>query len=121
MANTPSEDMPSASQWPHAAIVAVIGVVAVAVVAAIAIYHYTKASDAVTALGPVIGGISSLVAAYFGIRAGTVSQQKQNENLALLNSRPLPDPCPDEGGGGGAVPAQSPSPSPSPTRRPQTA
>ena len=78
-----ASDMPSASQWPHAAIVAITAIVAVALVSAVAIYHYGKASDAVTVLGPVIGVISSLVAAYFGIRVGTLTQQKQNENEAL--------------------------------------
>ncbi|HEV7807626.1 MAG TPA: hypothetical protein VGO80_17535 [Solirubrobacteraceae bacterium] len=78
-----ANDMPSASQWPHAAIVAVTAIVAVALVAAIAVYHYTKASDAVTVLGPVTAVISSLVAAYFGIRVGTLTQQKQNESEAL--------------------------------------
>ena len=81
-----SDPMPSASQLPHAAIVAVVAVIAVAVVTAVAIYHYEKASDAITVLGPVTGAISSLVAAYFGIRAGSSAQQKANENLALKNA-----------------------------------
>jgi H+/gluconate symporter-like permease len=73
-----------------------MAVVAVAIVAAIAIYHYDTAADAVTVIGPVTAVISSLVAAYFGIRTGTMTQQKANESQALRNEeealrrRPLP-------------------------------
>ena len=79
MADQPAESMPSASQWPHAAIVAVTAILAVAAVAAVAMLHYKKASDAVTVLGPVTGVISSLVAAYFGVRSGSLAMQKANE------------------------------------------
>lgn len=93
MADTPDDPMPSASQRPHAAIVAVVAVVVLALVTVVAIYHYKKASDAITVLGPVIGAISSLVAAYFGIRAGSLAQQKSNEALG-----PRKPPPPGDGG-----------------------
>lgn len=84
--------MPSASQRPHAAIVAVVGIVAVAVVAAIAMLHYGEASDAITVLGPVIGVISSLVAAYFGVRSGSLAMQKVNEAETIRREPVKPDP-----------------------------
>lgn len=87
MADKPADQMPSTAQRPHAAIVATVAIVAVAIIGAIAIYHYSKATDAVTVLAPVTGVISSLVAAYFGLRAGSLAQQKANEG----------------GGGGGAA------------------
>lgn len=80
MADNPADQKSSISQWPHAAIVAAIAVIAVAIVGAAAIYHYDKASDAVTVLAPLTGVISSLVAAYFGLRAGSLAQQKANES-----------------------------------------
>ena len=75
--------MPSATQKPWGAIVAVVAILAVGAVTAIAIWHYDKASDAVTVLGPVVAVISSLVAAYFGVRSGSMSQQKTNEAEAM--------------------------------------
>lgn len=71
--------MPSTSGRPHAAVVAVVAIAAVAAVAAISMLQYENASDAVTVLGPVSAVISSLVAAYFGVRSGTLAMQKANE------------------------------------------
>jgi hypothetical protein len=90
--------MPSASQLPHAAIVAVVAVLAVAGVAAIAMLHYDKASDAVTVLGPVTAVISSLVAAYFGVRSGSLAMQKANEAESIRRQPETPNPQqPDPG------------------------
>jgi type IV secretory pathway VirB2 component (pilin) len=83
MADQSADLMPSAMQKPYAAIVAVVAIVAVGAVTAIAMLHYKKASDAVTVLGPVVAVISSLVAAYFGVRSGSLSQQKANEGDAI--------------------------------------
>jgi hypothetical protein len=84
--------MPSASQLPHAAIVAVVAVLAVAGVAAVAMLHYDKASDAVTVLGPVTAVISSLVAAYFGVRSGSLALQKANEAETIRRQPETPNP-----------------------------
>jgi len=83
MSDPSAELMPSATQKPYAAIVAVVAILAVGAVTAIAMLQYDKASEAVTVLGPVAAVISSLVAAYFGVRSGSMSQQKSNEAEAI--------------------------------------
>ncbi len=83
MADQSVELMPSTNGPPHGAYVAVVAILAVGVVAAISIMHYKSARDAVTVLGPVTAVISSLVAAYFGVRSGTLAMQKVNEAEAI--------------------------------------
>ena len=83
MPNESAELMPSAAQWPHAAIVVVTAIVAIGAIAAVAMLHYKAPGDAVTVLGPVIAVISSLVAAYFGVRSGSMAMQKANEAEAI--------------------------------------
>jgi hypothetical protein len=75
--------MPSAAQWPHAAIVVVTAILAIGGIAGIAMMHYKAPGDAVTVLGPVTAVISSLVAAYFGVRSGSLAMQKANEADAI--------------------------------------
>lgn len=85
--NTP----PSASQKPYAAIVAVVAILAVALVAGFAMLHYDSANSAVVVLSPVTAVISSLVAAYFGVRSGSLAQEKSNERAARgPNTPPQP-------------------------------
>jgi hypothetical protein len=83
MPDQSTELMPSTEQWPHAAIVVVAAILAIGGIAAIAMLHYKAPGDAVTVLGPVTAVISSLVAAYFGVRSGTLAMQKANEADAI--------------------------------------
>jgi hypothetical protein len=62
---------------PYAAIVVITGVIAVVSVAIVAMFQYPEdATMVVTALGPVIGVIGTLVGAYFGLRGSSLSHQK---------------------------------------------
>lgn len=62
---------------PHGAIVVMTGVLSVVAVAIVAMLQYpSDATMVVTALGPVIGVIGTLVGAYFGLRGSSLSQQK---------------------------------------------
>jgi len=83
MTDQSPDPMPSASQLPHAAIVAVVAIIAVAAVAVVAMLQYKSAADAVTVLGPLTAVIVALVAAYFGLRSGSLAQQKSNEAAAI--------------------------------------
>ena len=65
---------------PYGMIVVMTGLVAVATVAIVAMFQYPNdATMVVTALGPVIGVIGTLVGAYFGLRGSSLGQQKAAE------------------------------------------
>ena len=75
--------MQSTSQPPYAVIVVVVAILAVAGVASVAIFHYDDAADALAVIGTVTAVISSLVAAFLGVRSGSLAQQKANEGAAI--------------------------------------
>jgi hypothetical protein len=89
--------MPSTRQPSWAAWVTIVGIVGVAAVGVVAMLHFSTASDAVTVVAPVIGAISALVGAFFGVRSASLAQQKSNEATMI---RALPStPRPEEGEG----------------------
>ena len=63
---------------PWGAIVVLAGVFAVMAVSIVAMLKYPEdgATLVVTALGPVVGIIGTLVGAYFGLRGSSLGQQK---------------------------------------------
>ena len=61
---------------PYGMYVVLAGLLAVTTVALAAIFHYSTATQVVTALGPVTGIIGTLVGAYFGLRGSSLAQQK---------------------------------------------
>jgi hypothetical protein len=95
MPDDPEQMMPSTRQPSWAAWVTVVGIAGVAAVAVVAMLHFSTASDAVTVLAPVIGAISALVGAFFGVRSASLAQQKSNE-AAMLGALPSA-PGPEEG------------------------
>jgi hypothetical protein len=88
--------MPSTTQPSWAAWVTIVGIFGVAAVGVVAMLHFSSASDAVTVLAPVIGAISALVGAFFGVRSASLAQQKSNEATVI---RTLPSPPAEEGDG----------------------
>jgi hypothetical protein len=78
---TTTTNTKSTSDEPaYGAIVVVTGVIAVVTVAIVAMLQYPQdATMVVTAMGPVIGIIGTLVGAYFGLRGSSLSHQKAAE------------------------------------------
>jgi hypothetical protein len=89
--------MPSTTQPSWAAWVTIVGIFGVAAVGVVAMLHFSSASDAVTVLAPVIGAISALVGAFFGVRSASLAQQKSNE-AAMIRALPS-TPAAEEGDG----------------------
>jgi hypothetical protein len=58
--------------------VVLAGIVAVTAVTVVAVFRYDDAAMIVTALGPVVGVIGTLVGAYFGLRGSSLAQQHAN-------------------------------------------
>lgn len=75
--------MPSTTQPSHGVIVVVVAILAVAGVATAAMFQYDDPSDAVTLVDTITGVISSLAAAFLGVRSGSIAQQKANEGAAI--------------------------------------
>jgi hypothetical protein len=62
---------------PYGAIVVITGLVSVVAITIVAMFQYpSDATMVVTALGPVIGVIGTLVGAYFGLRGSSLGQDK---------------------------------------------
>ena len=72
----PADEPPGRKDGPYGMYVVLAGILAVTAVALAAIFHYSTATQVVTALGPVTGIIGTLVGAYFGLRGSSLAQQK---------------------------------------------
>ena len=76
--------MQSTSQPPYAVIVVVVAILAVAGVASVAIFHYDDAADALASHRHGHGcDLVRFVAAFLGVRSGSLAQQKANEGAAI--------------------------------------
>ena len=76
---------------PYGMIVVMTGLVAVAAVAIVAMFQYPNdATMVVTALGPVIGVIGTLVGAYFGLRGslGWARWERSGPEVELHSAHP---------------------------------
>ena len=65
-------------EGPYAMYVVLAGIFAVTAVTMVAVFRYDDAAMIVTALGPVVGVIGTLVGAYFGLRGSSLAQQHAN-------------------------------------------
>jgi hypothetical protein len=78
--DTPTKAKSSSDEPAYGAIVVVTGVIAVVAVAIVAMLQYPQdATMVVTALGPVVGIIGTLVGAYFGLRGSSLGHAKAAE------------------------------------------
>ncbi|MGI8731120.1 MAG: hypothetical protein ACR2LK_14250 [Solirubrobacteraceae bacterium] len=78
--------MPSTQGRPYAAYVVSLAIVAATAIALVSMLVYDTAEDALLVLGPSTAVISALVAAYLGVRSGSLAQQKSNELGAIQQS-----------------------------------
>lgn len=80
LTSPPNPPKTSSDEPAYGAIVVITGVIAVVAVAIVAMLQYPQdATMVVTALGPVVGIIGTLVGAYFGLRGSSLGHQKAVE------------------------------------------
>jgi hypothetical protein len=79
MADQESEEKPLSAQPAYGVWVVVFAIAVIGVAFAGALIKWGSAKDVLSTMGVVIGGVSSLVAAFFGVRAGTYAQAKDVE------------------------------------------
>ncbi|MEV5000996.1 hypothetical protein [Nocardioides sp. LML1-1-1.1] len=70
----------SADRWKYGITAVIAGVLAIVVVFGIALWKFEKASDIGLVLGAVVSPIATIVAAYFGVQAGSAGKEAAEEN-----------------------------------------
>jgi hypothetical protein len=80
MADADSEKS-SADRWRYGIIAVVVGVFAILGAFALALTQFKTSTDIAAVLGVVITPIATIVAAYFGVQAGSAGKEKAEENV----------------------------------------